>query len=37
MSEMKVVNKNSKAYQAWLSYEKLSDSYLKEYNELLSN
>ncbi|PTV98742.1 alpha-glucuronidase [Halanaerobium saccharolyticum] len=37
MSEMKVVNKNSKAYQAWLSYEKLSDSYLKEYKDLLSN
>jgi alpha-glucuronidase len=34
---IKSINKKSKAYQAWLSYQKLSDNYLKEYEELLSN
>jgi alpha-glucuronidase len=37
MTKRKVVNKNSKAYQAWLSYEKLSDNYLNKNLELLSN
>ena len=37
MSKLKTINKNSKAYQAWLSYEKLSDNYLKENEVLLSD
>ncbi|SIR24522.1 alpha-glucuronidase family glycosyl hydrolase [Halanaerobium kushneri] len=37
MSIKKFINKKSKAYQAWLSYEKLSDNYLNKNEELLSN
>ncbi|MFW5886009.1 MAG: alpha-glucuronidase family glycosyl hydrolase, partial [Halanaerobium sp.] len=37
MSNKKLIDKNSKAYQAWLSYEKLSDEYLKTNKNLLNN
>ncbi len=37
MSEITMVDKNSKSYQAWLSYDKLSDEYLNKFKNLISN
>lgn len=37
MAKIKMVDKNSKAYQAWLSYDQLSNNYLNKFKKLLNN
>ena len=36
-AEIKLVDKNSKAYQAWLSYNQLDEKYFNNFKQLLNN